>query len=235
MLWQLCVLTENVSVTARGMIGWNLGSYRIWIMVCVLQAASAVELVDATLLVFYNKGTQIMSWSLFNGRHGGVLEAILVLIGHNSCILSSRREFGTYEISHRKLFSISPNYPPKLPPLLRPSLLLRLCRNLQFCQHRALFDSSLLTCASPVLKALAQATMLVRKVLFTPADPALVLTSALLVDDGIAAFSPFLQAPAFLNAAIFISSIEAFTLELVAGSPVFFLAAIHRGGAIRCR
>ena len=50
----------------------------------LLQAASGVKLVDATLLACDNKGTQRKSWGLLNGRQGEVLQENLGLTCHKS-------------------------------------------------------------------------------------------------------------------------------------------------------
>ena len=53
-------------------------------MACVLQAVSAVKLVDATLLACDNKGPQKKSGSLLNDQLGGVLQASSALTRHKS-------------------------------------------------------------------------------------------------------------------------------------------------------
>ena len=84
-----------------------------------------------------------------------------------------------------------------------------------------------------VLKTSAQATEIVRKVLFAPEDVALAPTSALLVGGGISCFFYFLLcASAFLSAVTFPSANKTITLQSAAGSPVF-LSAIRRGCAFR--
>ena len=87
-----------------------------------------------------------------------------------------------------------------------------------------------------MLKALAQTTVPVRKVLLTPADVAPTAATALLPVVGSSGlFTLFLRAPAVSSAVTFLPAIEAVTIELVVESSVLPLSAICRDGALRCR
>ena len=87
-----------------------------------------------------------------------------------------------------------------------------------------------------MLKALAQTTVPVRKELLTSADVAPTVATTLLLVGSSGFFTLFLRAPAVSSAVIFLSAIEAVTIELVVGSsPVLPLPAICRDGALRCR
>ena len=93
----------------------------------------------------------------------------------------------------------------------------------------------LLTVSCPVLKALAQTTVPVRKVLLTPADVAPTAATAILPVVGSSVFfTLFLRAPAVSGAVTFLSAIETVSIELVVESPVLLLPAICRDGALRC-
>ena len=112
---------------------------------------------------------------------------------------------------------------------------LRNCRHSQLCQHSAFFSSALLTVSRPVLKALAQTTVPVRKVLLTPAGVAPIAAIALLLVVGSSGFFALFRAPAVSSAVTFLSAIEVVIIEFVVGSPVVPLPAMRRHGALRCR
>ena len=77
MLWQLYVLNADVNVTARDDArNARNCSLSVWIMACVLQATSAVKLVDAPVLACDNRETLRKCRSLFNGRQGGSFNPI---------------------------------------------------------------------------------------------------------------------------------------------------------------
>lgn len=61
--------------------------------------------------------------------------------------------------------------------------------HLQFGQHRVLFGPALLSVAGPVLKALTQAIVPVRKVLLTPVDVALIVAAFFVIVVGSSRFS----------------------------------------------
>ena len=86
-----------------------------------------------------------------------------------------------------------------------------------------------------MLKALAQTTVPVRKVLLTLADVAPTAATALFLFVGSSGFFTLFRAPAVSSAVTFLSAIEAVTIEFVAGSPVLPLPVIRRDGAFRCR
>ena len=54
-------------------------SIAVWNMTWLLQAASTVNLVDATLIACDNEETRRKSWSVLNGRQGGSLSSKLGL------------------------------------------------------------------------------------------------------------------------------------------------------------
>ena len=85
-----------------------------------------------------------------------------------------------------------------------------------------------------MLKALAQTTVPVRKVLLTPADVAPTSATALLLVVGSSGFFTLFCAPAVSSAVTFRSAIEAVIIELVVEFPVIPLPAICRDGALRC-
>ena len=82
-----------------------------------------------------------------------------------------------------------------------------------------------------MLKALAQTTLPVRKVLLTSTDVAPTAATALLVVGSFGLFTLF-RAPVVSSAVTFLSAIEAVTIEFVVGSPVVPLLAIRRDGAL---
>ena len=86
-----------------------------------------------------------------------------------------------------------------------------------------------------MLKALAQTTVPVRKVILTPADVAPTVATALLLVVGSSGFFTLFRALAVSSAVTFLSALEAVTIEFVVGSPVLLLPAIRRDGALRCR
>ena len=86
-----------------------------------------------------------------------------------------------------------------------------------------------------MLKALAQTTVPVRKVLLTTAELGPTAATALLLVVGSSVyFTLFLRAPAVSSAVTFLSAIEAVTIEFVVKFPVLPLPAICRVGALRC-
>ena len=86
-----------------------------------------------------------------------------------------------------------------------------------------------------MLKALAQTTLPVRKVLLTPADVAPTAATAFLFVVDSSGFFTLSHAPALSSAVTFLSAIKAVTIEFVVGSPVLPLPAVRRDGALRCR